>query len=292
MTYTDLLDLSYWQDPDLIDYQAIANAGYKGVAIRFTIGDYYSDPRAPIHWDRFGAVGIMRTPYLVVAPADSTGRQISVAQHMTRFLEHFGNREAELPWVLDSELTRDQSPAYITDLHIGLVDSIFSQINRYPIEYTRQSWWDENVNANPRWAQCPLWAARYTDVDIGGPWGDGYFRFRDWQTWHFWQWTSHGRIIPGYPSDLDLDRWNGDEQSLISFANPTPPPSAPVTIRILSSYGKAAPLHKKAIASSQIQAYLLANSTWTAEKVTAEDGKVFYRINPSGFVRAELCVEI
>jgi lysozyme len=217
MTYVKGVDVSSWQIPDNLDYQAMVDQGYKYIAIRCTVGNYHSDIQFPIHWERAGDVGLMRMPYFVIAPADSNGRQISAAQHMTRFLDSFGDREAELPWVLDSELSRGQSKAYITDLHIAVVDSCFAQLNRYPTIYTRQSWWDLNVNANPRWSQCPLWAARYTNTDIGGPWGDGWYKFRDWQVWHFWQWTSHGRIPP-YTGDLDINRWNGDEQSLIDFA--------------------------------------------------------------------------
>lgn len=210
------IDVSRWQPPDLLDYQLIKDAGYKFAAVRCTIGDYYTDSKFSEHWENFGNIEFFRMPYLVVAPADSYGRKISAAEHMQRFLGAFGDRESELPWVLDCELTRGQSKAYITDLTAGVVEECNSHLGRYPIIYTRESWWDAIVYQDPLWSKCPLWAARY-NPGLKSPWSDGLYKFRDWQTWHFWQWTSHGRI-PGYMGDVDLDHFNGSIEDLNLFA--------------------------------------------------------------------------
>jgi GH25 family lysozyme M1 (1,4-beta-N-acetylmuramidase) len=52
---------------------------------------------------------------------------------------------------------------------------------------------------------------------LTSPWSDGYCKFRDWLTWFFWQWSSHGRV-PGYTGDVDLNYFNGDLTELALFA--------------------------------------------------------------------------
>jgi len=284
VTYVNGVDVSNWQPFEDVHYQGISEAGYKFAVMRCTVGDYYSDPRLPAHWDGFGDYGLLRTPYLVVAPADSSGRQINVSQHMTRFISHFGNRTADLPWVLDCELDRGQPKQYITDLIGGIVETINTQLGRYPIIYTRQTWWDTYVDPDPLWPQCPLWAARYTDNDIGGPWGDGYYRFRDWDEWHFWQWTSHGRIPP-YTGDLDLDRFNGGMSELLDFilGDIEPPPT--FQIKVTGTNRGAA---VRDAPNGKIIAWAVGASEWTATaKVSG-----YYRVGESAYIPAWLCEEI
>jgi lysozyme len=211
------IDVSYWEPPDEMDYAAIYQAGYKFDFIRCTIGNYYQDGTFDEHWNQSFEAGQYRAPYMVVAPAAyDYGPNITVQQHMDYFLPYFGNRQAELPWALDCELTRKKSRSWITDLIGGIVTSCNSHLGRYPVIYTRQTWWDVNVEADPLWLQCPLWAARYSSV-ITSPWSDGYCRFRDWTTWFFWQWSDHGRI-PGYAGNIDLNYFNGDLTDLALFS--------------------------------------------------------------------------
>ena len=61
------IDVSRWQNG--INYRQCEADGVKFVAMRCTVGDYYTDPLFAENWEGFGATDILRTPYLVVAPA-------------------------------------------------------------------------------------------------------------------------------------------------------------------------------------------------------------------------------
>jgi len=201
--------------------------GKKFAAIRLTVGNYYNDPNFAVNWQNAQAAGVLVTPYLVVAPASyDGGPKISSIQHWDYFVKYFGDRKPNLPIVLDCELTRGQSKTYITSLIHDLVYKVFDNYGRYPLIYTRQTWWDINVLADDVWQKCPLWASRFNSY-IDGPWSDGKYVFRDWDYWHFWQWTDEGELlgIPDYK--CDLDHWNGTLEELLEFADgePAPPPS-------------------------------------------------------------------
>jgi lysozyme len=167
------IDVSRWEPADQLDYPAIYSAGYKFVAARCTVGNYYTDSHFTAHINAAWQAGLLVTPYLVVAPAAyDGGPRISVQQHMDYFLAAMKNYDSDLPWVLDCELTRGQSKAYITSLIAGIVEACNLYQGRYPIIYTRASWWDLNTYADPLWSKCPLWAARYSSL-IPGPWSFG-----------------------------------------------------------------------------------------------------------------------
>ena len=92
--------------------------------------------------------------------------------------------------------------------------------------YNRQSNWDPYVAASARWADFDLWAARYNST-LCGPWSDGRFLYRDWQTWKFWQHSADGNGLgqaygapppPAADPDIDLDRWYGSLDSLYVYA--------------------------------------------------------------------------
>jgi hypothetical protein len=88
-----------------------------------------------------------------------------------------------------------------------------------PMIYTRQGYWDYNVEASNLWPQLRLAAARYSSA-LTSPWSDGRFKFRDWTDWTFWQYSADGNALaktygfPGYPNgdnDIDLDWYNGND---------------------------------------------------------------------------------
>ena len=54
----------------------------------------------------------------------------------------------------------------------------------------------------------PLWAARYYDftTSLGGPWGDGKMKFRDWDDWTGWQYTDRADGIAHGAESYELDK--------------------------------------------------------------------------------------
>jgi len=151
------------------------------VAIRATVGDYYTDPRFADNWAGAVAAGFRVTAYHVVTPERDPGHQIA------RFMATVG--AARVPnmidtagWVLDCELTRGQSPAAIADV----IEQIALHMpgNQIPAIYTRASWWDVNIPRSDAWRRYPLWVAHY---DVAIP------RIpADWDAWTLWQYSADG----------------------------------------------------------------------------------------------------
>lgn len=111
-------------------------------------------------------------------------------------------------------------------------DIVLSFINefetkaQFPVRgiYTRQTVWDPYVAPYSKWALLDLWAARFNSTLIG-PWSDGRFVFRDWQTWKFWQDSADGNGLgatfgapPDADPDIDHDRWFSSLDELYIYA--------------------------------------------------------------------------
>jgi GH25 family lysozyme M1 (1,4-beta-N-acetylmuramidase) len=208
------IDISRYQV--VTDWNAVASR-VKFAAIRATVGDYYTDGMFSSHWNGAGGVGLLRTAYHVVAPADTTNvRKISAAAQMALFFNAMNGKEPELPVVLDCELARNQTKEYITDVTAGCAELVYKEYGKYPIIYTRKTWFDYYTNPHPIFPMCGLWAARYSLL-LAGPWSDGYYKFRDWTDWKIWQYSSTG-AIPGITDAVDLDWFNGSVNDLLEYA--------------------------------------------------------------------------
>jgi lysozyme len=208
------IDISRYQT--VSDWNALA-AKIKFVAIRATVGDYYTDAVFPSHWAGAGNAGVLKTAYHVIAPADTLiTRKISAEAQMNLFFSAMGDIEPDLPIVLDCELARNQTKDYITAITARCIELVHSRYGRMPIIYTRKTWFDYYTNPHPLFPLCDLFAARYSTT-LTGPWSDGYYKFRDWQDWEFWQWSASG-TLPGISSPVDMDWFNGSEDDLKLYA--------------------------------------------------------------------------
>jgi GH25 family lysozyme M1 (1,4-beta-N-acetylmuramidase) len=206
-------DISRYQD--ITDWKALSKA-ISFVAIRCTVGDYYSDYKFEEYWDKSGEVGIPHTAYMVIAPADSTNvRKISAKAQMDYFFSKFGDREPDYPIILDAELSRTQTREYITTTIAECIAISELRFDEYPLMYTRKTWLDFWTNPHPSFGKCGLFAARYA-TGITGPWSDGVYRFRDWKDWVFWQKSDAGRF-PGIANAVDVDVFNGGTDDLSSY---------------------------------------------------------------------------
>jgi len=122
-------------------------------------------------------------------------------------------------------------PAVIDVEEIGNYRNVISMIETVKnagyktLLYTRQTVWDTYFPANDYWKTVDLFAARWTSAPLDSPWGDGKFKFRDWNTWKFWQYSADGNGrskefgFPGYPSgdaDIDLSYYNGTLEEFIA----------------------------------------------------------------------------
>ena len=120
--------------------------------------------------------------------------------------------------VVDIEQHGNRNPIQVRDALKLFIKTLKDELGiKFVIIYTRQSFWDTYVAADPVFSMMPLWAARYASW-LTGPWSDGKFKFRDWIEWVWWQWSADGNnqgAKYGCESPhVDLNYFNGDEVAL------------------------------------------------------------------------------
>lgn len=184
------------------------------VAIRATVGDYYTDPRFAENWDGARAAGFGVTAYHVVAPECDPGTQLQ------RFRNVVGERtpdmDARFSWVLDCELTRGQRRGRITTVIAYLTAALGD-----PAIYTRASWWDVHVTRDTLWGRYPLWVANYGADRPTLP--------RDWSEWALWQYSADGN---GRGPEFGMASHSVDLSYVQAPASQPPPPGDGIQLRV------------------------------------------------------------
>jgi GH25 family lysozyme M1 (1,4-beta-N-acetylmuramidase) len=140
------------------------------------------------------------------------------------FLGLVNQYKPQLPLVVDVESSNGKNAKATTSALKALINSLQGSQKSVMI-YTRQSYWDTNILADPFWASCELWASRWSS-GLTSPWSDGYFKFRDWTNWRFWQYSGDNNALatsygfPGNPNgdpDIDLNWYNGSEADFYTW---------------------------------------------------------------------------
>lgn len=197
-----------------------------GIAIRATVGDFYTDPRFYEYWEKYGAIGLRRTAYMVIRP------NCKPADMVERFLNVVGDRLPEFNvggWVCDDEMADRQTNGVITNAIWHCSNALSDHAGRPVFEYTRMSWWNHFVNAAPTWKQFPLWAARHSDT-MKEPWSSNdpaYLKPRDWDDWALWQYSETG---DGHAHGLESPHIDLNHAKNEIFAEEIPPIPDPPTL--------------------------------------------------------------
>jgi lysozyme len=207
-------------------------AGVRFGAARFTIGDYYTDTGAIEAFDRCQDAGILMTAYHVSAPADGAGRRITSAAQIQRFLDAVGSRRLQLPPLLDNELSRGQSKAWISLVITGCFQALEGfQGHPYPYNYTNANFWNTYIIPRVHFANYPLWVANYTQAALP-------LLPRQFSRFAIWQYSADGNLLGAQygagSKSIDLNRWN---LAYAPFPNgapvpipiPEPEPTVPTT---------------------------------------------------------------
>lgn len=199
------IDVSYYQGS--IDWSQVRADGVVYAFIRVSDGTGFVDPKFETYWAGSRAAGIKHGAYQFFRPGQDPVAQADL------LLAKIGYALApdDLPPVVDVEASDGLSPAQIQAKLKVWVDRVTAAIGREPIIYTGFYFWRDSVGA-PDYTSSPLWHAQYTTAacpNIAPP----------WTTWHFWQFTSSGRVA-GISGDVDIDRYNGDLASFEAFLGP------------------------------------------------------------------------
>jgi len=207
MDRTPGIDVSRWQGE--IDWTQVAGAGYRFAVVRATIGNYYTDPRFVTNWDGARDAGLLVSAYHVVRPDRPADSQIE------RLLEVLGDRQADLPLVLDVELGGGRSADEVAGCVRACLVHVEQETGRRAIIYTGKWFWDYSISASPDWGKYDLWVAHYGVLAPSLPVG--------WSEWMFWQYSEKGQV-PGIGPATDLDWFAGSYDDLLAYAGQRPEP--------------------------------------------------------------------
>jgi len=213
MSTTPGIDVSRWQGE--INWEMVAAAGYRFAVIRTTVGNYYTDPRFYENWSGARNAGLLVSAYHVVTPEHSAGSQID------RFFDVLGDRKADLPIVLDVELSRGVSPAGITTCVKDCLQMVEQRDDRKPVIYTAKWFWNDHVLESPEWSAYDLWVANYGISTPSLPAG--------WSEWKLWQHSDKGRV-PGIAATTNLNHFAKSYNDLLAYINAEPEDEAPPSV--------------------------------------------------------------
>ena len=215
------------------DFVQIAAAGYKFVAIRATIGDYYTDPMFERNWDAAQAAG-MKTAAYHVHRADKTiesqlGRLRSVVDGNDPKLIIV---DSELPYPPPAPSTIERETYWMgrrTREH-------FNPLGCDVMFYSGKWWWDPKIGEQQWVEHDPLgwWLANYGANDGQIPAITPALPV-SWPRMDVWQYTSRGKV-PGIVGFVDLDLMT-EAAYEAAWGEPEPEPSTKVPVEIRASAG-------------------------------------------------------
>jgi GH25 family lysozyme M1 (1,4-beta-N-acetylmuramidase) len=199
-----------------IDFEVMKAQGIEGVAIRATVGDYYTDPLFYKNWRNAEKAGLHRTAYHVSRPKSGLKSQV------TRFKDVVGDRRPDfgncIGWIGDNECADGEDVARVTDTVWHCLNELSHHAGVSAGNYTRAEWWNRCVKPAISWAEFLLWIARYGDK-LKQPWwpsSPSYLIPHSYAVWDLWQREADGNlkgemygVIPepgAPPPSIDLSR--------------------------------------------------------------------------------------
>jgi GH25 family lysozyme M1 (1,4-beta-N-acetylmuramidase) len=195
------IDVSHWQGA--INWTSVRNGGKRFAFARVSDGTGTIDSRFAANWPTMKTAGVVRGAYQFFRPTQSASAQANL------FLQRMGTLDnADLPPVIDVEVTDGASGEAIVLAVKAWLDIVRAATGRIPIVYTGRYFW--NALPNPsRVGPVYLWIAHW---NVGSPTIPAM-----WNEWKFWQHTDQGSV-PGISGNVDLNWFNGDFPGLQSFA--------------------------------------------------------------------------
>jgi lysozyme len=204
------IDVSHHQGT--INWTSVKNAGVRFAFVRVSDGTGTLDTQFFNNWNGAKNAGVIRGAYQFFRPSQDPIAQADL------LLSRMGTLQpGDLPPVIDVEVTSSQTPAVIAQKVGQWIARVESVTGRKPIVYTGKFFWNDNVQSSA-FASYPLWIAQYTSntcPDLPTPWSD----------WSFFQFTDSGTVA-GISGPVDTNRFNGDLNALLAFANGTSTPAA------------------------------------------------------------------
>jgi GH25 family lysozyme M1 (1,4-beta-N-acetylmuramidase) len=223
------LDVSYWQDSprtnaDDPDWQAVADAGFRYVAIKASEGASGVDSALEAHRKGARAAGLRVGYYHFCRPDDDAGDAYAEAKNFYRAAGDLG--PDDLPPAVDIEVKGPVSGARCLAWTNDFAAACEELFGRKVISYAYPFFWHGlGVVPSGLIADRALWIAHYGVRSPITP--------APWATWTFWQYSGdHGEPVPGMRVACDRNWFRGDEAALAAYVASTrlrlpPPPRVP-----------------------------------------------------------------
>lgn len=199
-----------------VDWEAVADAGYRFAAVKATEGTVVANPRFTGQFDGAHAAGLVRGAYHLALPDRSSG-----AEQAGFFAANGGAWTAgdrTLPGTVDLEPNPNGTICYGLT-RAGMVDWITDFVGAYksrtgsdPIIFTTASWWNQCTGGSGAFAAgSPLWVAHMGSQTPAIPAG--------FTTHAFWQYDSAS--IPGTEAETGVSSFNGTQDELLALTDGT-----------------------------------------------------------------------
>lgn len=203
------LDVSHFQGA--VDWNSLAQSGYKFAFIKATEGASEIDPEFSTNWSGAKSAGLIRGAYHYY---DTGSDPLDQAEHFLSTVWPNGGQPllapGDLPPVLDFEQPNSQSSEEIINGIHRWLSLVRMKTLRIPILYTNLSSWE--YLSTPQFGNHPLWIAEYQVAAPSAlPMG--------WKQWCFWQFSSTGTLDEVSGPTVDIDVYQGDLQSLQQLAS-------------------------------------------------------------------------
>ncbi len=189
------IDVSHYQS--LIDWEAVRDAGFSFAFVKATEGQDHADTLFCRNWEEMKRVGILRGAYHFYRP------EVPAIVQAENFLLQVELEAGDLPAVLDVEVRGDQPDEIFWHEVFCWLAVVEHRTGKRPILYTYQKFFNEHLH--PRFADYPLWIARYNR------WLRP--RLEGGKQWLFWQYGDKGKV-EGIDAWVDFNVFAGTRRQL------------------------------------------------------------------------------
>lgn len=192
-----IIDISYWQNPDLINYDQLADS-ISGANLRGAYG-IWKDTAFERHYAELHKRGIPLGCYHYIIGNYTGTAQADIFNQVVK------GKELKLGLWDDVEDRRDTTALNantVIEYHGNIETITKRKVGIYTGQY---AWYEIMGNESKRFGDRDLWMSWPTASQPPMPIGSS------WTKWLLWQYTFKGRI-DGYPSDVDCNNFNGTEE--------------------------------------------------------------------------------
>lgn len=202
-----IIDISYWQNPDLINYDQLADS-ISGANLRGAYG-IWKDTAFERHYAELHKRGVPLGCYHYIIGNYTGTAQADIFNQVVK------GKELKLGlWddVEDRQVLTGLTKSVVHEYH----SSIELLTRRKVGIYTGAFAWVEIMGSDgDRYADRPLWIASYSDQLYME---NNIKELLPWNTWTFWQYSDSG-TFDGYFSGVDCNLFNGTEEEYQKYFN-------------------------------------------------------------------------